>query len=92
LAPVTLAERSEARKATMLATSSGWVKLPVAKPPIPATTCRRAVSASVPVAAAAPCLPWAAGLAGPCAHYFKEANIDYDQGWVGKADSRADRA
>ena len=38
-APVTFDVRSEARKTTRVATSSGVVKRPVAKPPMPATIC-----------------------------------------------------
>src|ERR1019366_544308 len=51
-APVTFAVRSEARSTTSVATSSGVVNRPVAKPPMLATAFLRAVSASTPVALA----------------------------------------
>lgn len=48
--PVTFAVRDEASMTTSVATSSGVVKRPVAKPPMLAMTFFFAVSASTPVA------------------------------------------
>ena len=45
---MTFAVRPEASSTASVATSSGVVNRPVAKPPMLATTCSRAVSASIP--------------------------------------------